>query len=153
AIHLVAQVSDLCSTGYRRSLTPFLPATVLRGPLRVRAFVLVRWPRHGRFLRCRSPRYALISFRRAMLLPSCRRSGPSPRQTRPEPVFSDLWPLTSHRWDQPCRCLCRGSSQITRTTPLRLISLHFSQIRRTLDRTFMVHLFRKTPYDSGKPPR
>jgi len=29
-----------------------------------------------------------------------------------------------------------------RTTPLRRISLHFSQIRRTLDRTFMVHLFR-----------
>ncbi len=28
--------------GYRKSLTPFLPATVLRGPLRVRALVLVR---------------------------------------------------------------------------------------------------------------
>jgi hypothetical protein len=27
---------------YRRSLTPFLPATVFLGPLRVRAFVLVR---------------------------------------------------------------------------------------------------------------
>jgi hypothetical protein len=26
-----------------------------------------------------------------------------------------------------------------RTTPLRRISLHFSQIRRTLDRTFMIH--------------
>jgi hypothetical protein len=29
-----------------------------------------------------------------------------------------------------------------RTTPLRRISLHFSHIRRTLDRTFMIHLFR-----------
>src|SRR5579864_2282030 len=28
----------------RISLTPFLPATVLRGPLRVRALVRVRWP-------------------------------------------------------------------------------------------------------------
>jgi hypothetical protein len=28
-----------------------------------------------------------------------------------------------------------------RTTPLRRISLHFSQIRRTLDRTFMIHPF------------
>jgi len=27
---------------------------------------------------------------------------------------------------------------MTRTTPLRLISLHFSQIRRTLARTFMI---------------
>src|SRR4029079_3645283 len=32
----------------RISLTPFLPATVLRGPLRVRAFVFVRCPRTGR---------------------------------------------------------------------------------------------------------
>jgi hypothetical protein len=27
-----------------------------------------------------------------------------------------------------------------RTTPLRRMSLHFSQIRRTLERTFMIHL-------------
>ena len=27
-----------------------------------------------------------------------------------------------------------------RTTPLRLINLHFSHIRRTLARTFMIHL-------------
>ncbi len=33
----------------------FLPATVLRGPLRVRAFVCVRCPRTGRPRRCRSP--------------------------------------------------------------------------------------------------
>lgn len=41
--------------------------------------------------------------------------------------------------DYPCRCLCRGSSQMTRTTPFRRISLHFSQMRLTLDRTFMSH--------------
>jgi hypothetical protein len=29
---------------------------------------------------------------------------------------------------------------MTRTTPLRRMSLHFSHIRRTLARTFMVHL-------------
>src|SRR5947209_9884525 len=38
------------------SLTPFLPATVLRGPLRVRALVRVRWPRSGRLRRWRTPR-------------------------------------------------------------------------------------------------
>src|SRR5262245_34634679 len=37
--------------GYRISFTPFLPATVFRGPLRVRAFVFDRWPRTGRPLR------------------------------------------------------------------------------------------------------
>lgn len=41
---------------YRRSLTPFLPATVFFGPLRVRAFVRVRWPRTGKERRCRRPR-------------------------------------------------------------------------------------------------
>ena len=34
----------------------FLPATVLRGPLRVRALVWVRWPRTGSPLRWRRPR-------------------------------------------------------------------------------------------------
>src|ERR1035437_2450079 len=35
----------------------FFPATApLRGPFRVRAFVWVRWPRTGRFRRCRTPR-------------------------------------------------------------------------------------------------
>ena len=35
--------------------TFFLPATVFRGPLRVRAFVCVRCPRTGRLRRCRIP--------------------------------------------------------------------------------------------------
>src|SRR5262249_30086565 len=34
----------------------FLPATVFRGPLRVRELVRVRWPRTGRLRRWRSPR-------------------------------------------------------------------------------------------------
>ena len=41
---------------YRRSLTPFLPATVFLGPFLVRAFVLVRWPRTGNPSRWRMPR-------------------------------------------------------------------------------------------------
>src|SRR6266581_7893293 len=35
----------------------FLPAIARRGPFLVRAFVWVRWPRTGRPLRCRDPRY------------------------------------------------------------------------------------------------
>src|SRR5207237_6359620 len=37
----------------------------------------------------------------------------------------------------PCRCLCRGFSQMTRTRPWRRITLHFSHIFLTLGRTFM----------------
>src|SRR4030095_10694014 len=37
----------------------------------------------------------------------------------------------------PCRCLWRGSSQITRTTPLRRTILHLRQIRFTDAITFM----------------
>src|SRR2546425_5804637 len=38
----------------------------------------------------------------------------------------------------PCRCLCRGFSQITRTTPARLMILHLRQICLTEARTFMI---------------
>ena len=38
---------------------------------------------------------------------------------------------------QPWRCLCFGTSQITRTTPLRLMILHLSQIFLTLALTFI----------------
>src|SRR5690606_16712260 len=38
---------------------------------------------------------------------------------------------------QPWRCLWRGLLQITRRTPLRRTTLHFSQIFLTLGRTFM----------------
>src|SRR5205823_12818513 len=48
------------------SFTPFLPATVLRGPLRVRALERVRWPRTGRLRRCRAPRYVPMSRSRAI---------------------------------------------------------------------------------------
>lgn len=37
----------------------------------------------------------------------------------------------------PWRCLCFGTSQITRTTPLRLMILHLSHIFLTLALTFM----------------
>jgi hypothetical protein len=40
----------------------------------------------------------------------------------------------------PCRCLWRGLLQITYTVPLRRTNLQFSQIRLTLDRTFIIAL-------------
>ena len=40
----------------RRQTVFFFAIAPLRGPLRVRAFVRVRWPRTGRLRRCRIPR-------------------------------------------------------------------------------------------------
>ena len=40
----------------------------------------------------------------------------------------------------PCRCLCRGSVQMTLSTPRRRIILQFLQIGLTLGRTFMGEL-------------
>src|SRR6266404_8294973 len=49
----------------------------LRGPLRVRALVLVRWPRTGRPRRCRSPRKQPISISRLMFIEISLRRSPS----------------------------------------------------------------------------
>jgi hypothetical protein len=53
--------------------------------------------------------------------------------------------LKSHLWDAPltcilypCRCLCLGFSQITRTTPFRFTILHLSQIFLTEALTFII---------------
>jgi len=40
----------------------------------------------------------------------------------------------------PCRCLCRGFGQMTRTTPLRRMILQLRQILFTDAITFMYHL-------------
>src|SRR5262245_9897985 len=51
------------------------------------------------------------------------------------PIRRGIWP---HSY--PCRCLWRGLLQITYTLPPRRTSLQFSQMRLTLDRTFMEQL-------------
>src|SRR5437763_8576948 len=56
----------------------FLPATApLRGPLRVRAFVWVRWPRTGSPRRWRMPRQLPRSIRRLMFIDTSRGRSPS----------------------------------------------------------------------------
>jgi len=76
----IAVLSDGCGL---LVLDALLAGDRLAYSLAAAALVLVRWPRHGKFLRCRSPRYALISFNRAMLLASCRAKGdPRPGKSR-----------------------------------------------------------------------
>ena len=47
-------------------------------------------------------------------------------------------PLQRGEGYQPCFCLCLGFSQMIITRPLRLITLHFSQMGFTEGLTFMV---------------
>src|SRR5204863_10076800 len=65
--------------GFAMIYLPFFrfTPTVFFGPLRVRAFVCVRWPCTGRLRRCRIPWYAPISILRLMSPP--RRGGGLPR--------------------------------------------------------------------------
>lgn len=56
--------------------------------------------------------------------------------------MSDHRPLTTDHSAYPCFCLCFTFVQMTRTTPLRRTILQFSQILRTLARTFIL-----TPVD------
>ncbi len=56
---------------------------------------------------------------------------------------------------QPCLCLCLGFSQMIRILPLRLMTLHFSQIGFTDDLTFMAILLSlplSTPYREHNTP-
>src|SRR6185503_11666577 len=74
--------ADLRGVSARRChyvlLGAFFPRpTVFFGPLRVRAFVFVRWPLTGRPRRWRTPRYAPISIRRLMFCDCSRRRSPS----------------------------------------------------------------------------
>src|SRR5438876_1846428 len=55
----------------------FLPAIARRGPFFVRALVCVRWPRTGRFLRWRPPRYVPMSINRLMFIATSVRNAPS----------------------------------------------------------------------------
>src|SRR5215210_230802 len=49
-----------------------------------------------------------------------------------------LIPAIRAKASYPCRCLCRGFWQITRTRPWRRMILHFSHIGLTDGRTFMI---------------
>src|SRR5436190_14415958 len=51
----------------------------------------------------------------------------------------------------PCRCLCRGSTQMTRTTPLRRMILQLRQIFFTEASTFMSHLSSLRAEDDPRP--
>ena len=56
------------------------------------------------------------------------------------PVLPDRPAVSKHNGsDQPCLCLCFGFSQITRITPLRFTTLHFSHMGLTDALTFTMY--------------
>ena len=74
---ICALLGIICTCHFSNPPYFFLLATVRFGPLQVRALVLVRWPRQGRFLRWRVPRKDWISTRRLMSRATLRRRSPS----------------------------------------------------------------------------
>gem|GEM_PF-6813099 len=67
-------------------------------------------------------------------------------------LYANRIPQTAQRL-YPWRCLCLGFLQMIRTTPLRRTTLQFSQIRFTLDLTFITHLqmpSRKRLFSGGR---
>src|SRR5580693_8527134 len=57
------------------------------------------------------------------------------------------------RFLYPCRCLCFGLEQMTRTTPSRLITLHLSHIFLTEARTFIFTPWRRHQCQRGTHER
>src|SRR5204863_5018130 len=69
---------DFCHKNLAETYIVFFFATApLRGPFRVRAFVLVRCPRTGRLRRWRRPRQLPISISRLMFIETSLRRSPS----------------------------------------------------------------------------
>lgn len=63
-----------------------------------------------------------------------------PRPQPASPADSDRPAVSKHNGsDQPCLCLCFGFSQITRITPLRFTTLHFSHMGLTDALTFTMY--------------
>ncbi len=100
-------------------------------------------------MRPRLPRALALSERGDQLLPITGASASDRGWLRAGPEMrSHFWVVLvlRHAWlassGQPCRCLCRGFSQITITRPCRRITLHLSQIFLTLGLTFISFLRR-----------
>src|SRR6185369_16670593 len=77
---LLQLLAGRCVSGRHQATLPtgtFSLTAAFLGPVRVRALVRVRWPRTGRPLRWRAPRYVPRSMRRLMFMEFSRRRSPS----------------------------------------------------------------------------